>query len=65
MAAQRDPNWIEGAIKRPGALHEKLDVPEGKDIPKKKLAAAEKSKSPIERRQAHLAAELEQFQHKK
>jgi hypothetical protein len=65
MAANTDPHWIEHAIRSHGALHEKLDVPEGMDIPKKKFAAAEKSKSPTERRQAHLAEELEHFRHKK
>lgn len=35
--------WIQGAIKHPGALHKQLGVPEGKNIPEKKLeAAAEK-----------------------
>jgi hypothetical protein len=37
-------NWIAGAIKKPGALHKDLGVPEGKKIPAKKLnVAAEKS----------------------
>jgi hypothetical protein len=65
MAPNRDANWIENAVRRPGALHAKLDVPEDKDIPKKKLAAAEKSKNQTERREAHLAEELEHFRHKK
>jgi hypothetical protein len=33
-------NWIQGAIKKPGALHKDLGVPQGKPIPAKKLAAA-------------------------
>ena len=33
-------NWIQGAIKKPGALHKELGVPEGKKIPGKKLAKA-------------------------
>jgi hypothetical protein len=33
-------HWIAGAIKHPGALHKELGVPEGKDIPKKKLEKA-------------------------
>lgn len=33
-------NWIEGAIKHPGALHKELHVPEGKKIPEKKLEKA-------------------------
>lgn len=36
-------DWIQGAIKRPGALHKELGVPAGKKIPAKKLEkAAEK-----------------------
>lgn len=33
-------NWIAGAIKKPGALHEELHVPEGEPIPAGKLAKA-------------------------
>jgi hypothetical protein len=32
--------WIQSAIKKPGALHKQLGVPEGKKIPAKKLSAA-------------------------
>lgn len=32
--------WIQGAIKKPGALHAQLGVPQGKKIPGKKLEAA-------------------------
>lgn len=32
--------WISKAIKKPGALHKQMGVPEGKKIPAKKLAAA-------------------------
>ena len=36
-------NWIQDAIKKPGALHKQLGVPAGEKIPAKKLhAAAEK-----------------------
>jgi hypothetical protein len=37
-----DKHWIEKAIKHPGALHEKLGVPQGQKIPKKKIEAAAK-----------------------
>lgn len=37
-----EDKWIQGAIKKPGALHKELGVPEGKNIPEKKLAAAAK-----------------------
>jgi len=29
--------WISGAIKKPGALHKALKVPEGKKFPKRNL----------------------------
>lgn len=34
--------WIQGAIKKPGALHKELHVPQGQKIPKAKLAKAAK-----------------------
>ncbi len=37
-----DRNWIQGAVKKPGALRLALGVKKGQDIPKKKLAAAAK-----------------------
>jgi hypothetical protein len=33
-------NFIAGAIKKPGALHEDLGVPQGEKIPESKLEAA-------------------------
>ena len=33
-------NWIQGAIRKPGALHRQLGVPIGEKIPAKKLNAA-------------------------
>ena len=50
-------NWISGAIKHPGALHEELGVPKGKKIPAKKLAAAAKKKGKVGKR-ARLAETL-------
>lgn len=35
-------NFIQGAIKHPGALHKELGVPQGKKIPPSMLAAAAK-----------------------
>ncbi|WP_433705809.1 hypothetical protein [Paraburkholderia sacchari] len=49
--------WIAGAIKKPGALHKELGVPEGKKIPAKKLEAAAK-KSGKEGQRARLAETL-------
>lgn len=43
MAKAKSKNWISGAIKKPGALHKQLGVPEGKKIPAKKLAKAAKA----------------------
>ncbi len=57
-------DWIKGAIKKPGALHRELDVPEGKKIPAKKLAKASHSANPKERRRASLAKTLKGM-HKK
>jgi len=34
--------FIQKAIKKPGALHQEMGIPEGKKIPAKKLAAAAK-----------------------
>ena len=49
--------WIQGAIKKPGALHEQLGVPKGKKIPAKKLAAAAKKPGKLGKR-ARLAETL-------
>lgn len=49
--------WIQSAIKKPGALHKELGVPEGKKIPAKKLAAAAK-KPGKEGQRARLAETL-------
>ena len=35
-------DWIEGAIKKPGALRKELGAKKGEPIPAKKLAAAAK-----------------------
>jgi hypothetical protein len=51
-------NWIQGAIKKPGALHRALGVPEGKKIPAKKLAKAARSDNPTMARRAALAKTL-------
>lgn len=52
-------NWIKGAIKHPGALHEQLGVAQGEKIPAKKMAAARAGKygAKAEKR-AHLAKTL-------
>lgn len=55
--AKKKKNWIAGAIKHPGALHEELDVPKGKKIPEKNLKAAAKKKG-VEGKRAALAETL-------
>jgi hypothetical protein len=49
--------WIQKAIKKPGALHKELGVPEGKKIPAKKLASAAKKSGKVGQR-ARLAETL-------
>lgn len=49
--------WIQKAIKKPGALHKQMGVPEGKTIPAKKLAAAAKKPGKLGQR-ARLAQTL-------
>ena len=50
--------WIAGAIKKPGALHRALGVPEGQKIPAKKMAKAAKSSNPLMRKRVNLARTL-------
>lgn len=52
--------WIQKAIKKPGALHKQLGVPEGKNIPAKKLATAAKAPGKLGQR-ARLAQTLKKF----
>lgn len=56
--------WIQGAIKKPGALHETLGVKKGEKIPNAKIEKAEHSKNPTTRKRAVLAETLKGF-HKK
>jgi len=53
-------HFIQGAIKRPGALHAQLGVPQGEKIPKAKLDAAAKSKGKLGQR-ARFAETLSKF----
>ena len=50
-------NWIQSAIKKPGALRKELGAKAGKPIPAKKLAAAAKKPGKIGQR-ARLAQTL-------
>jgi len=56
--------WIAGAIKKPGALHKELGVPEGKKIPAKMLKKAENSDNPKLAKRARLAETLKGFKKK-
>lgn len=58
--ADKPKNWIKKAIKKPGALHKELGVPEGKKIPEKKLKAAAK-KGSLEGKRANLAITLKKL----
>ena len=55
-------NWIAGAVKHPGALHEQLHVAEGKKIPLKKLDAAAHKPGLLGER-ARLAETLRKMHH--
>ena len=50
-------NWIQNAIKKPGALRKELGAKAGKPIPVKKLAAAAKKPGKLGQR-ARLAQTL-------
>jgi len=52
--------WIQKAIKKPGALHKQMGVPEGKKIPAGKLAAAAKKPGKLGQR-ARLAQTLKKM----
>jgi|TARA_R100001443_G_scaffold68178_2_gene76944 hypothetical protein len=53
-------NWIQKAIKKPGALRKSLGVKKGKKIPKSTLNKAAKSKGKLGQR-ARLAKTLKGF----
>jgi len=53
-------NWISGAIKKKGALHKELGVPQGKKIPSKKIKTAAKKGGKLGER-ARLAETLSKF----
>ena len=57
IAMKKGGNWIQGAIKKPGALREQLGVKKGETIPKAKLAAAAKKGGKLGQR-ARLAITL-------
>lgn len=54
-------NWIQGAIKHPGALHAQMGVPQGQPIPAKRLAVAADSDNPLLAKRARLAETLKKM----
>jgi len=60
LAKGGKPNWISGAIKKPGALHEQMGVPQGQKIPAGKLAKAAKAPGKLGQR-ARFAQVLKGF----
>lgn len=54
-------NWIESAVKKPGALRKSLKVKAGEDISKNKLDKALNSKNKLTAKRARLAKTLKKF----
>jgi hypothetical protein len=52
--------WIKKAVKKPGALHKQMGVPQGKKIPAAKLAKAAKAGGKLGQR-ARLAKTLKKL----
>ena len=50
MATRAKKNFIQSAIKNPGALRKSLGIKKGKNIPAKRLAAAAKKLGKLGRR---------------
>ena len=57
MKKSGDGKWIQKAVKKPGALHKQLGIPEDKKIPAKTLDKAAK-KPGVEGKRARLAKTL-------
>ena len=64
LPKQKKGGWIQGAIKKPGALREQLGVKKGEKIPKAKLEAAAKKGGKLGQR-ARLAITLSKMRKKK
>ena len=60
---KKGKNWIQGAIKRPGALHRALGVKEGDKIPASRVAAAARRGGKVGQ-EARLAQTLRGLHHK-
>jgi hypothetical protein len=60
--AKKPKFWIQGAIKKKGALRKELHVKKGEKIPKSKLKKAAKAKG-TEGKRARLAITLSKMHH--
>ena len=58
--AKKQTNWIQKAIKNPGALRKQLGIKEGEEIPAKVLAKAAKKEGKLGQR-ARLAQTLKKL----
>ena len=54
-------NWIESAVKKPGALRRNLKIKAGHTIPENKLDKALNSKNKLTAKRANLAKTLKSF----
>lgn len=59
-----EKKFIQKAIKKPGALHKQLGVPQDETIPKGKLEAAAKKGNTKLAKRARLALTLKKLPHK-
>jgi hypothetical protein len=57
---KKKKNWIQDAIKKPGALHKMMGVPEGETIPASKLEKAAQKGGKLGKR-ARLAQTLKKM----
>jgi hypothetical protein len=58
--ADKPKNWIANAIRKPGALHKQMGIPQGQNIPAGKLEEAAE-KGGTEGRRARLAQTLKRM----
>jgi hypothetical protein len=61
LAQSKKKNWIQGAVKQPGALHRQLGVPANQKIPASKLASAANSNNQLLAQRARLAQTFAKF----
>jgi hypothetical protein len=56
-----DARWMQGAVKKPGALRKALHVKKGEKIPLSKLEKAAHSKNPLMKKRAILAETFRKY----